>query len=69
MSMDAVDYIMAWESGELSNWETIKMFAEMIKSGICWSLQGCYGRMAHDLIEAGYVNTKGDILIDEDDLE
>jgi hypothetical protein len=67
--MDLVDYIIAWESGELSDWDTLQFFAKLIKSGECWTLQGCYGRQAQALIDAGYVSKEGEVLIDEYDLE
>lgn len=51
-----VDQIMAYELGELSEEETIEMFQSLVDSGMAWQLQGSYGRMARDLIEAGYVH-------------
>jgi len=32
-----------------------------VKNGHAWSLQGTYGRMAHQLIEAGYLDKQGNI--------
>jgi hypothetical protein len=52
--MDRVDFIIAYESGELSDQEVITGFQEMINDGTVWSLQGSYGRMAKDLLDAGY---------------
>lgn len=51
--MDTVSFIMAWESGETSEQETIEGFQALIDSGMVWKLQGCYGRTARALIEAG----------------
>ena len=51
--MDNIDNIMAFESGELSEEDTIKMFQEMINDGSVWGLQGFYGRTAASLIKAG----------------
>ena len=67
-SYDVVGNILAYETGELSANETIKLFAELIKSGTVWSLQGSYGRAAKALIDAGYVSAKGKVLrtIEED---
>ena len=59
--MNQVDMIMAFESGELSDKKTLELFAELIKSGLAWQLQGCYGRSAKRLIEAGYITKNGDI--------
>jgi hypothetical protein len=52
--MDQLSKMMAWEEGELSDDDTIALFQELIDSGLAWKLQGCYGRMAKQLIEGGY---------------
>jgi hypothetical protein len=49
-----IDDIIAYESGELSEAATIKMFQQMIDDGSVWSLNGHYGRMAMSLINEGY---------------
>lgn len=59
---DEVGYIMAYESGELRGNKVIELFSHLIKSGRAWSLQGCYGRMAKNLIDRGYLSDKGEIL-------
>lgn len=50
--------IIAYELGELSEEDTIKMFQEGINSGMVWKLQGHYGRTAAALIEAGVCHAK-----------
>ena len=60
--MNKIDMIIAYESGELSNNDTLKLFAELIKTGQCWSLQGHYGRTASALIEDGSISKTGQIL-------
>lgn len=52
-SFDLVGQIMAYESGELDQDETVQLFQHMIDDGTVWHLQGSYGRMAVRLIEAG----------------
>lgn len=53
--MDHLSFIMDYESGQIeTEEELIKGFQEMIDSGIVWSLQGSYGRMAKALIDEGY---------------
>ena len=48
-----LDFIMAYEAEELSEDEIIEGFQSLIDSGVVWTLQGSYGRMAARLIEAG----------------
>jgi len=57
-----VDRIIAYEQGELSPADTIRLFASLIKSGTVWQLQGHYGRTAKQLIMQGYISTKGVVL-------
>jgi len=52
-----LDGIMAFEQGELSAEETVALFQELVNSGMAWKLQGSYGRLANDLIQAGLVTT------------
>jgi len=52
--MDQFDMMMKWENGELSDDDTIMLFQNLIDTGLAWQLQGCYGRTAAALIEAGY---------------
>lgn len=48
-----VDKIVAYESGEQTEQETVKMFQKMIEDGSVWKLQGSYGRTAMELLRAG----------------
>jgi hypothetical protein len=59
--LDLVDVIIAFESGELSPGSEIKTFAELIRTGQAWQLQGFYGRTARDLIEGGFITRDGTI--------
>lgn len=60
--MPNIDQIIAYENGELSPNDTIEMFANLIKTGDVWKLQGSYGRMAKNLIDNGYISGSGKIL-------
>ena len=53
-----IDNIMAFESGELNEQQTIEFFQSIIDSGLVWQLQGSYGRFARNLIEAGLCISK-----------
>ena len=59
---DIVGLIIEYESGELDKAGFLALFAELIKTGQAWALQGHYGRMAKDLIEAKYISPDGEIL-------
>jgi hypothetical protein len=53
-SLVDVGDIIRYESGEMSDIEVIEFFQGLIDSGMCWRLQGSYGRMAQRLIDGGY---------------
>ena len=57
-----VNKIIAYENGEMSPEDTISFFADLIKTGDVWSLQGHYGRTAASFIENGVIDRKGNIL-------
>lgn len=50
---DTLDFIMAYEAGELDEPEIVKGFQDLITTGLVWQLQGHYGRTAMQLIQAG----------------
>lgn len=49
-----LDAMMRWETGELPFEEEVELFQELIDNGMAWRLQGCYGRHAAAMIEAGH---------------
>lgn len=52
--MATLDFIIAFENGELDEEEIVEGFQGLIDSGLVWQLQGTYGRTAAALIEAGH---------------
>jgi len=60
-SSTLVGSIIAYEQGELNDQEIVCLFAELVKSGMAWSLQGSYGRTANALIKEGWMDRKGNV--------
>ena len=50
-----VDRIVEFEQGTLDEAATIGLFQHLVNSGLVWSLQGIYGRIAVTLIQAGHL--------------
>ena len=42
--------------------EQLQAWAHLISTGLAWSLQGWYGRQAAAIIDAGWIDRKGNIL-------
>lgn len=56
--MDTLDFILAFESGDVTDKELIEGFQALIDDGIVWTLQGFYGRTACSLIDEGLCHEK-----------
>jgi hypothetical protein len=56
-----VDNIIAYEQGELNDREVVCLFADLVRSGMAWSLQGHYGRTANALIKEGWIDREGNV--------
>ena len=57
----SIDNIIAYEQGELSDQEVVCLFADLVRSGMAWSLQGSYGRTANALIKEGWFDREGNL--------
>ena len=56
---DTVGVIIRYEQGDLGTDETVELMQHLIDTGMAWTLQGHYGRIAHYLIETGQCTVKG----------
>lgn len=53
---DVVGQIIAYESGELEQDETIALFQHLLHTGMVYRLQGHYQRQAGALLNAGLIS-------------
>lgn len=60
---DAVQWLIDYESdAAMTPEEELLGFAYLIRTGLAYSLQGHYGRMAESLIDAGLISRSGEVL-------
>jgi len=57
---EMVQAIIEFEGGEIDDDRTLELFQHLVDTGLAWTLQGSYGRMAAQLIEEGYIKEKVD---------
>ena len=54
--MDIIGKIMDFEDGSLDDAGAIELFQHLVDTGMAWQLQGSYGRLAQQMIDAGIIN-------------
>ena len=55
---DIAGKIIEFEMGEMDEAGVIDLFQELVDTGMAWSLQGSYGRMAEAMIAVGLVERR-----------
>jgi len=55
---DLTSKLQAYESGKLTDEESVELFQYLIDNDMAWKLQGHYGRMSEYLIESGLCKAK-----------
>ena len=53
---DIIGNLCAFESGDLDENETLDLFQKLVNTGMAWTLQGSYGRIAKHLIDQGLIS-------------
>ncbi len=53
-----VEQISDYEEGRLTQAEVVELFQQLLDTGVVWTLQGSYGRMAIRLIEQGLISDR-----------
>jgi saccharopine dehydrogenase-like NADP-dependent oxidoreductase len=59
MNATLANRIVEYESGEMCLKEQVKLFSDLVKSGVAYTLQGIYGRTAKRMIAHGLFDEKG----------
>ena len=65
---DVTNRLIDYECGHLNDIQTLRLFSELIKNGMAWTLQGHYGRTAMALINDGWLESDGNFGIKVDTL-
>lgn len=52
---DLVTQLQEYEEGKMNQQEVTELFQELVNNGMAWQLQGCYGRTAQALLDAGII--------------
>lgn len=60
-AVNTTGMIIDYEQGELEAGQVVELFAELIKTGLAWQLQGSYGRTAKAMMDSGVINSRGEI--------
>jgi hypothetical protein len=58
---DLTTQIIRYEEGKLDPDAEVALFAELVRNGMAWRLQGHYGRVASAYIEAGMILPDGSL--------
>lgn len=48
------DFVAEWETGELNEADTMKLFQFLIDEGLAWNMGKIISRIAEDLVESGF---------------
>ena len=57
---DCLSAIIKFEEGALDEEDTLALFQHLVDTGLAWSLQGSYGRMAEQLINEGLITAQAE---------
>lgn len=55
---DPLDDMMEFENGTLDEDGIRRLFQHLVDTGMAWSLQGFYGRAAHEMLRAGIIEPR-----------
>lgn len=53
--LDVLEELVSYEQGQLDEEETREFFQALVDTGLAWSFQGHYGRMAARMLKEGEI--------------
>ena len=64
MDIKLGELMVEFENGEITEADEIKLFKNLVDSGLVWKLQGFYGRYAQKMIEEGIIDNQEQLFSD-----
>lgn len=61
-SFNLTSKIIDYETGQMTGWEILDFYSELVKSGYINKLQGHYGRQVRHLMDEGVMDEQGNIV-------
>ena len=61
-SFNLTSKIIDYETGQMTGWEILDFYSELVKSGYIKQLQGHYGRQVRHLMDEGVMDEQGNIV-------
>lgn len=61
-SFNLTSKIIDYETGQMTGWEILDFYSELVKSGYINQLQGHYGRQVKHLMDEGVMDEQGNIV-------
>lgn len=61
-SFNLTSKIIDYETGQMTGWDILDFYSELVKGGHILHLQGHYGRQVKHLIDEGVMDEKGNII-------
>lgn len=59
----------AYSCGNLTGYQVVELFSDLIQGGAAWGTSSGYGKTAAEMIREGVISPSGQILMSEEEIE